>query len=291
MRNKNPPCTPLLQRGGDSYLPDEAEIIERIQESPTIFTLRLRFTDTSRHQTYRFMPGQFNMVYLYGVGEVAISIVSDPEKQDEFSHTIRTVGQVTNAIAKLQAGDCVGIRGPFGRGWPMEAAKGKDVVVITGGLGCAPLISVITYLTQRLHHYGHLKILQGVKYSRDFIFQERYKQWDQLPKTEIFIAADKVDTAWPWRIGHVTDTIDILTLNPENTVVMMCGPEIMMHIATQALLKKNIAENNIYLSMERNMVCAVGHCGHCQYGGLFICKNGPIFPYSEVKNLFMVEGF
>lgn len=276
----------------DAYLPREAEILEYIQEAPTIFTFRLRFTDASHHKNFVFLPGQFNMVYLYGVGEVAISIVSDPDKKDEFSHTIRAVGRVTNGLKQLKKGDRVGIRGPFGRGWPLELARGKNVIIMTGGLGCAPVVAVINYIIERIDQYASLKILQGVKHSSDFIFYNRYKHWYQVPKTQVMIAADKADASWPWQTGRVTDQIasmDIAT--PDSHIVMMCGPEIMMQTAIQGFIKKNIPENNLYLSMERNMECAIGHCGHCQYGGLFICKNGPVFNYPEVKSLFDVAGF
>lgn len=280
-----------MNNHNDPYLPYEAEIIERIQESPTIFTLSLRFTDPELSKTYAFLPGQFNMVYLYGVGEVAISIVSDPMKKDRFDHTIRAVGRVTQALEQLKPGEQIGIRGPFGRGWPLELAKGKNVIILTGGLGCAPVVSAINYIIARIDEYKSLKILQGVKHSHDFIFYNRYQQWYQVPKTEVIIAADKADLTWPWRTGRVTDMIASLDIHADNSIVMMCGPEIMMRTAIAGFVKKNIPENNLYLSMERNMECAVGHCGHCQYGGLFICKNGPVFSFPEIKNLFNVSGF
>lgn len=274
-----------------STLPQSAEIIERIQESQTIFSLRLRFIESQVQDSYQFQPGQFNMLYLFGVGEVAISIVSDPRQAREFTHTIRAVGRVTRALEKLQVGDQVGIRGAFGRGWPLDAARSKEVLVITGGLGCAPVVGAINYITERIDEYAGLKILQGVKHSNDFIFANRYQQWYQLPKTEVMIAADAADKNWPWQVGRITDNIRDLSLAPANTVVMMCGPEKMMQISVQALLQKNIPQQNIYISMERNMECGIGHCGHCQYGGLFICKNGPVFPYPEIKSLFDVAGF
>ncbi|KTD13689.1 hydrogenase/sulfur reductase gamma subunit [Legionella gratiana] len=275
----------------DPYVPFEAEIIERIQESPTIFTLHLRFFDTSLHDTFNFYPGQFNMLYLYGVGEVAISIVSDPEKKDILTHTIRAVGRVTRALQKLETGDKIGVRGPYGRGWPLEQTQNKDIIVITGGLGCAPSVSIIDYILARRKQYGHLSILQGVKHSDDFIFRKKYAVWEKSPNTVIHIAADQAGPKWPWNVGYVTDMIDKISLNPENTVVMMCGPEIMMHTAINLLKKKGISENDLYMSMERNMECGIGQCGHCQYGGFFICKDGPIFAYSEIKELFNMPGF
>ncbi len=275
----------------DRYLPYETEIVERIQETPTIFTLRLRFTDPQLQKNYSFQPGQFNMLYLYGVGEVAISIVSDPENNTLYDHAIRMVGRVTKGLAKLKQGDYLGVRGPFGRGWPLQKTQQKDVIIITGGLGCAPVVSAINYIMQRRAQYNRLIIMQSVKHSDDLIFRKRYEQWQQVPNTEVYLAADKASKGWPWQLGRVTDMIQALQFDAENTLAMLCGPEIMMQVAAQELIKKQFAEDHIYLGMERNMECAIGHCGHCQFGGLFICKNGPVLAYSALKELLGTAGF
>jgi len=273
------------------YLLHEAEIVERIDEVAGVFTLRLRFTDAAVRRTYGFQPGQFNMVYLYGVGEVAISIVSDPRDERLFDHTVRVVGRVTRGLAQLQAGDFIGIRGPFGRGWPLREAQGRDVLIVSGGLGCAPTVSVVNYVLNRRERYGRLIIMQGVKHANDLLWRERYSQWAQQPNTEVIIAADVGAALWPWHVGLVTDLFDGIHLNPANTVAMMCGPEGMMRAAVQRLSQSGMDETAIYLSMERNMQCAVGHCGHCQYGGKFVCKDGPVFSYPEIKELLGVKGF
>lgn len=273
------------------YVPQEAEILERIQESPGLFTLRLRFTDPHVQDRYQFEPGQFNMLYLYGVGEVAISIVSDPKDSHIVDHTIRTVGRVTQGIANLKAGDRLGIRGPYGRGWPMLAAERRDVVVVTGGLGCAPVVSVINYIARRRERFGHLNIVQGVKHSDDFIWRERFDQWRELPDTTVLLAADKGSALWPWHIGRVTDLFDNLAFDPRRVSVMMCGPEGMMHVVVKNMLEMGVDPCQLWLSMERNMQCAVGHCGHCQYGEKFICKDGPVFCYEQIADLFGVKGF
>lgn len=274
----------------DPYLPHPAKIIARKQESPTIFTLNTQFIE-EQHRFVAFHPGQFNMVYLYGVGEVAISISSDPAQKDYLSHTIRAVGRVTKALQMLKTGDEIGIRGPYGQGWPLQEALGKDIVIVTGGLGCAPTVSVINYILARREQYGAIKILQGVKHSEDLIFRKQYALWQKNKNTEVYIAADKAGPKWPWGIGYVTDMIASLSLQPKKTIVMMCGPEMMMHAAINALTKKEIPEEAIYLSMERNMQCGIGQCGHCQYGDLFICKDGPILAYPRIKALFSVKGF
>ncbi len=272
------------------YLPDAAEVIERIQETQTVFTLRLAFTDPEKRKKYSFVPGQFNMVYLHGVGEIPISIVSDPQDPEMLDHAIRVVGRVTQGLNKLKKGDQIGLRGPYGLGWPLEEAKGKDVLVITGGLGCAPVVSVINYINKRRSDFGRLTILQGVKLPKDLIWRERYEQWIQEPDTEVFLAADKGDPSWPWHVGLVVELFDQMNIS-DNTIVMMCGPEGMMRVCIHELTLRNIPEEAIYLSMERNMKCALGHCGHCQYGPHFICKNGPVFRYDKIREIFGLKGF
>ncbi|MEZ5453170.1 MAG: FAD/NAD(P)-binding protein [Thiothrix sp.] len=275
----------------NAYLPHEAEIVERIQEAPDIFTLRLQFTDPYQQASYSFAPGQFNMLYLHGVGEVPISIVSDPDNANLYDHTIRVVGRVTRAMAALQAGDYIGVRGPYGRGWPMAEAEGRDVLLITGGLGCAPVVSVINFMQQRRERFARLIIMQGVKHANDLIWREQYAAWAQLPDTQILLAANETTPHWAFDKGFVTDLLDKAVFEPDNAIAMLCGPEIMMQVASQRLLQHQVAADDIWLSMERNMHCAVGHCGHCQFGGQFICKDGPVFPLPAISRLLGVKGF
>lgn len=272
-------------------LPREAEIIERIEETPTIFTLRLRYTNLGEQEMCCFAPGQFNMLYLPGVGEVPISIVSDPEEGCLYDHTIRAVGRVTRGLAKLQAGDRIGVRGPYGRGWPVDEAMGKDLVIATGGLGCAPVVSVINYVMRRRTEYRRLVIMQGVKHADDLIWQERYEKWRQLKDTQVLLAASDGGSSWRWYHGHVTVLFDKADFDPANSVVMMCGPQPMMAAVAQDMLQRGVPESSLWLSMERNMQCGVGVCGHCQLGGKFICKDGPVFSYDQVKSLLHNPGF
>ncbi|MDH5570294.1 MAG: FAD/NAD(P)-binding protein [Gammaproteobacteria bacterium] len=273
------------------YLPQPAEIVERIQESPSLFTLRCRFTDPQLQAAYTFEPGQFNMLYLHGVGEVAISIVSDPKDEHLFDHTIRAVGRVTHALHELKTGDHIGIRGPYGKGWPMLAAEQRDVVVVTGGLGCAPVVSVINYVAHRRERFGKLNIVQGVKHTSDLIWKERYDHWRELPDTQVLIAADSGTPIWPLHIGRVTDLFEQLDFDANNVSVMMCGPEGMMQVVVKQMQALGVDDKDLWLSMERSMKCAVGHCGHCQYGDLFVCKDGPVFNFPQLKPLFAKRGF
>ncbi|WP_020653152.1 FAD/NAD(P)-binding protein [Massilia niastensis] len=273
------------------HLPAEADIVERIQESPSVFTLRLRLSDPAARGAYCFAPGQFNMLYLYGVGEVPISIVSDPHDPEHLLHTIRVVGRVTRGMAELQVGERIGLRGPYGRGWPLQQAIGHDVLILTGGLGCAPVVSAINYVTLRRSSFGRLTIIQGVKHADDLLWRDRYAVWADMPDTQVLLSADHGGPVWPWHVGLVTEVFGETHVAPERTLVMMCGPEGMMRASVTALRARGIEEGNIYLSMERNMQCALGHCGHCQYGPAFICRQGPVFAYPEVKALFDVRGF
>ncbi len=273
-------------------LPQEAEVIDRIQETQTVFNLRLMFTDAQVRQQYSFEPGQFNMVYLFGVGEVPISIVSDPKDGHMLDHAIRAVGRITNGLARLRAGDRIGLRGPFGSGWPLKLAQGCDVVVITGGLGCAPVISVVNYIIQRRSQFGHLTIMQGVKLPNDLLWREKYEQWSRAADTQVFLAADRRDgdADWPWHVGQVTELFGRMPIS-NNTIVMMCGPEGMMRACIHELHRRQVSDERIYLSMERNMQCAVGRCGHCQFGPHFICRQGPVFSLAAARSLLGRRGF
>ena len=275
----------------DLYAYHQAKIIERVQETRNIFTLKLEFTDKDVQDSYRFTPGQFNMLYMFGLGEVPISIVSDPKYDNLFAHTIRVVGRITSAMSQLKEGDKIGVRGPYGRGWPMRQCEGKNIVLVTGGLGCAPSVSVIHYVMNRRKRYKQLTILQGVKKSTDLIWRQQYEQWTSIPGTQVLLAADVAQKDWPWTEGPVTQLFDQANISADNSIAMMCGPEPMMIAAARELAKRQFADDAIWLSMERNMQCAIGQCGHCQYGKHFICRNGPVFPYEELKDLVKVTGY
>jgi NAD(P)H-flavin reductase len=270
------------------YLPREAEIVGRTEESSNTFSLHLRLTD---REPYAFAPGQFNMLYLYGSGEVPISVVEESEDDQTLTHTVRALGRITNGLAQLQVGDHIGLRGPFGRGWPMQEAEGRDLVVVTGGLGCAPSVSIIHHVLRHRARYGHLNILQGVKHTDDLIWRSQYDAWAKLPDVTVLLAADVAGPAWHGHVGLVTTLFDQLSLRPERTVAMLCGPEVMMRAAADGLHRLGIRPEAIYLSMERNMQCAVGHCGHCQIGGNFVCREGPVFAWPAVRELLGVRGF
>jgi NAD(P)H-flavin reductase len=284
---------PSLQTeiAANPYLPFEAEIITRIQEAESVFTWHLRIADDDFRQRYTFQPGQFNMLYLYGVGEVPISIVSSDPQSQTLDHTIRVVGRVTQAMARLQPGDRIGLRGPYGRGWPLQEAENGNVTVITGGLGCAPSVSIIRHIMAQRDQYRRLTILQGVKHAEDLIWREQYEAWQRQPDTHVWLAADVASAGWKGHTGLVTSLFDQAKLVADNATAMICGPEVMMRASADALIKRGFEPGNVWLSMERNMQCAVGHCGHCQFGAQFICRDGPVFPYPVIKPLLAKLGF
>lgn len=272
------------------YLPWEAEIVERTQETPDIFTWRLRFTDPEIARQYTFQHGQFNMLYLYGVGEVAISVMSGDGSS--LLHTIRAVGRVTRAMMELRVGDRVGVRGPFGRGWPLFDARGQDIVFVTAGLGCAPVVSSIRYVVANRQDYGRLVIMQSVRYRHEALWAPQYDAWRELPDTQVLLTSSRDKTRWPlWELGRVGVLLDQADYDKNHCYVMMCGPDQMLRDTAKTLIGRGVPGPRVFVSLERNMQCAVGHCGHCQMGGKFVCKDGPVFPFPEVAALMETEGF
>jgi NAD(P)H-flavin reductase len=272
-------------------IPREAIVLDRTQETPGIFTLRLALADRAAQARYRFAPGQFNMLHAFGVGAAPISIMSDPDDHAAIGHTIRIQGRVTTALAALRPGDRLGLRGPFGRGWPMAGLAGRDVLVVTGGLGCAPVVSVIHYLMRRRAAIGRLVIIQGVKHADDLLWRAQYEAWAAVPGTQVLLAASVGGAAWPWHVGPVTDLIDAAQFAPDDALAMMCGPEGMMQAAANRLLQRGVSAPRLFLSMERNMQCAEGRCGHCQLGNWFVCRDGPVFAWPAVAAWLAQRGF
>ena len=270
-------------------VPEPAEILEKSSFGPDLHAYRLRLLDPAARPRFDFQPGQFNMVYVPGVGEVAISISSDPEEED-LEHTIRIVGRTTRVIERLGPGDVLGLRGPYGNGWPLQDARFKDVLVVTGGLGCAPVSGAIDYLFRRRASYGRITILHGVKKPADLVHRARFEAWRREPETRVLLTSDQPDRAWRDRTGVVTELFEEVEFDPARTVVLMCGPGVMMRYAIRILRERGIADDRVYVSLERNMKCAVGWCGHCQLGPEFVCKDGPIFPVRRVARWLEVPG-
>jgi NAD(P)H-flavin reductase len=270
-------------------LPEPAEILEKSSFGPDLHAYRLRLLDPAARPRFDFQPGQFNMVYVPGVGEVAISISSDPDEED-LEHTIRIVGRTTRVIERLGPGDVLGLRGPYGNGWPLQEARFKDVLVVTGGLGCAPVSGAIEYMFRRRASYGRISVLHGVKKPADLVHRARFEAWRRQADTRVLLTSDQPDRSWRDRTGVVTELFEEVEFDPARTVVLMCGPEVMMRYAIRILRARDMPEDRIYVSLERNMKCAVGWCGHCQLGPEFLCKDGPIFPVRRVGRWLEVHG-
>ena len=268
----------------DPLLP-EPFVIRRVKrETHDTFTLELN--PASGGSRKPFAPGQFNMLYVFGTGESAISISGDPADPDALVHTVRTVGTVTRAMQKLGRGDVIGVRGPFGSCWPIREAEGNDLVIATGGIGLAPLRPVIHHVLANRDKYGRAALLYGARSPRDLLFRRELEQWRSRFDLDVEITLDTASGDWRGNVGVVTRLIPAAPFDSLNTVALICGPEVMMRFAVLELQKRGLKDNNIYLSMERNMKCAIGFCGHCQFGPTFICKDGPVFRYDAIRWLF-----
>lgn len=253
----------------------------------TIRWIKKETRDTSTYALkvkgkFTFAPGQFNMLYMPGIGEAPISISSSP-KDHEILHTIRIAGDVTTAISRLGTGDVILFRGPYGKGWPMEELKDRNLMIVAGGLGVAPLRPVIRDILRGKNIFSRRPILMyGSKTTKDIIFRDEFPRFRDV--FDVFLSVDRVDpeTVWRGHVGDVANTLRKVHFEPLNTIIFICGPEIMIKITANHLINTGVPEEKIYLSMERNMNCGMGTCGHCFFGPRFVCRDGPVFKYSEI---------
>lgn len=258
--------------------------VDRVRrETHDTFTLELH--PASSKGEHCFAAGQFNMLYMHGVGEVAISISGDPTNPKPLIHTTRAVGTVTKAMAKLQTGDVIGLRGPFGNSWPVERAAGDDIVLVAGGIGLAPLRPVIYQVLAERHRYGKVILLYGTRTPADILFRKELETWRSRLDVEVHVTVDRGSATWRGNVGVVTLLISKAGFDPLNTTAMVCGPEIMMRYVALEMQKRSVPMSSVYVSMERNMKCGIGLCGHCQMGHSFICKDGPVYAYDQIREL------
>jgi NAD(P)H-flavin reductase len=231
-------------------------------------------------------PGQFVEVSILGTGEAPISISSSPSRSNgTFELCVRKVGDVTQAIHKLQPGDVIGVRGPFGHGFPYEKFRGKDILFAPGGLGLAPLRSLINQVLDERVLYGRVLILYGARNPSELLFKEELEAWRKREDVELMITVDRGDETWKGHTGVVTTLFKDVSVNPRNTIAITCGPPVMYKFVLMELFGKGILEGNIYLSLERRMKCGIGKCGHCQINSIYACQSGPVFSYREIKGL------
>lgn len=252
-----------------------------VKETHDTFTLTL--DPPGEEGAGRFLPGQFSMLYVFGVGELPISISGDPHDSGRLVYTVRSVGKATNALVNCHPGQLVGLRGPFGTSWPIEEARGNDVLIVAGGIGLAPLRPTIQHMLRHRDDYVRLMVLYGARSPKDLLYRKQLAEWGRLPDTQVLTTVDYGGVNWRGYVGVVTTLFRYVRLHPGRTTAMICGPEIMMRFVIRELEKRGLPDTDIYLSMERNMKCAVGFCGHCQLGPYFVCKDGPIFPYTRMR--------
>ena len=267
----------------DPMLTHPVMIRKIIWENDDTFTLTLGTAGVL--DDFSFLPGQFNMVYVFGIGEAAVSISSNPERTGTLDHTIHRVGTITTALAQKKKGDVIGLRGPFGSSWPLDVARGKDVVIATGGIGLAPLRPVIYSLLKNRENYGRIIILYGGRSPLDLLYRVELERWEDEKNVEVLVTVDRGDSSWKGHIGVVTSLFSYIKLDVRNTIAYVCGPEMMMKYTIDELERRGLSQEQVFISMERNMKCAVGFCGHCQYGPTFICKDGPVFPLPRIRPL------
>jgi len=264
-------------------MPDLYQVRQMRRETDDTFTLQL--VSAGGRQPFEFAAGQFNMLYVHGIGEVPISISGDPGRPEALVHTTRAVGAVTRAMRTLKAGDLLGVRGPFGVGWPVQQAVGRDVMVVAGGIGLAPLRPAIYQMLANRDRYGKLVILYGTRTPADILFRKEIESWRARLDVEVYVTVDRATEGWHGNVGVVTKLIPKAPIDRARTVAMICGPEVMMRFTALELEKRGVDGDHIYVSMERNMKCGIGLCGHCQCGATFICQDGPVFRYDAIQGL------
>ena len=264
------------------YLPTKARIkkAEQLTELEKFFEIQME--DGNQ---FSYDPGQFVMVSVFGYGEAPISISSTPTKKDGFELCVRRVGKVTEALHRLNEGDVIGIRGPFGKGFNTEELKGKDLLFIGGGIGIVPLRSMIKYSIENRSDYGKITILYGAKSPKELLFRDELKEWESTEGVDLRITVDNADETWKGNVGVITTLIPPLEIDLKNTMALIVGPPVMYKFVLLSLSAKKFPEENIILSLERRMKCGVGKCGHCQMNNLYVCQDGPVFYYKDIKDL------
>jgi len=260
------------------YRPVKAVVLEVITETPTIKTIKMK-----PKEELTFATGQFIELTIPGVGEAPFTPSSRPSVKDMMEVTVMKVGKVTEKIHQLNVGDIVGLRGPFGKGYPLNQFKGKEILVVGGGCGFAPLRSLMYSLFDMRHELKKLLFRGGCKTPGELVYRSEAEQWGKRDDLDLKLTVDAGDNEWKGHVGLVTTILDKLHMDCKTGIAIVCGPPIMMKFATMKLLDLGFAEENVYLSMEKNMSCGIGKCGHCRLGTYYACKDGPVFTYDKIK--------
>ncbi|MGD9896822.1 MAG: FAD/NAD(P)-binding protein [Candidatus Methylacidiphilaceae bacterium] len=272
-------------RDPDPFLPSLFRVDRTWRETSDTVTLAL---SPSRGETPAFLPGQFFMLYAFGVGEIPIS-VSGLSGQGPLLHTIRAVGPASQALCRLDPGDALGVRGPYGTPWPLAQAEGNDLLLIAGGLGLAPIRSALLLALSERERYGRLVLLYGGRSPVELLFASEIERWRCRDDLEVQVTVDHASPSWRGYVGVVPERISHAHFSPDKTTAFVCGPEVMMRFTAAALLRSGVAADRIFLSLERNMKCAFAVCGRCQLGPAFVCRDGPVFRYDRVARLLVTR--
>lgn len=270
-----------------SMRPHPFRVCEIAEEIPGCMTMRVE--PVGEAGDTGFAPGQFYMIYVFGHGEVPISVSGDPAKPRDLTFTVMAVGSVTKALCAVEPGDMIGLRGPFGSAWPVDAIKGRDVIIMAGGLGLAPLRPALYSMLQNRGDFGELALLYGTRQPQSIVFAGELAHWKAEAPMDISVTVDNAGRDWRGKIGVVTELLKDRHINAKKVTALICGPEVMMRFSAYALLDRGVAAENICVSMERNMKCAVKMCGRCQYGPFFVCDDGPVFTFDRVERLFKIR--
>jgi sulfite reductase subunit B len=230
-------------------------------------------------------PGQFVEVSAYGYGEAPISVSSSPTVPERLQLCVRNVGNVTGALHRLAPGAAIGIRGPFGRGFPVDKMRNRDILFVAGGLGLAPLRSLINYVVDRRPEFGHVTILVGARNPGELLFREEYAGWERITDVDLHVTVDRADADWQGHVGVITTLFPAIQVDPKRTTVVIVGPPVMYRFALAETFAKGVPQEQVYVSLERRMKCGVGKCGHCQINGVYVCQKGPVFSYTEISGL------
>lgn len=266
-------------------VPDPFELLEKRQDTADTFTLELAPWSAG---SLRFAPGQFTMLSAGGSGEVPISISGDPDRPERLVQTVRAVGLATEAICAAEPGQMLGVRGPFGRCWPVEPSEGADVAIAAGGLGLPPLRPAILRMLARRERYGRLVLLYGGRAPHQLLYTDELTSWSEAG-LEVLVTVDSAGPEWLGHVGVVTRLVRRAGLTGANTVAMCCGPELMMRFSVAALIEAGVPATRIYASIERNMQCGIGRCGHCQLGPTLVCRDGPVYQWSELERWLAIR--